>query len=324
MGESPSSYGRKRFVDLILSLRRATEGIVELTFTTQTNATLIDPGWIDVFEKTGSGVGVSIDGPAEVNDAHRFTHKGAGSYTSLRRGWDLLQDAHKKGRIPQPGVLCVINPEIDGAQIYRHFVDDLSVRTMNFLLPAASYVDRVSDSFVKAVTRYREAVYSEWARDADYSIRIRFVDSVLVPMMTGPTDFQGFGTSDLRSIISISSNGDIGPEDVVRTLDPRFRHLNLNVRTSRLQDVFESELWEALGDAATKLPVFCQTCEWAGLCRGGSLVNRFAPSSDFRNPSVYCESLRSFYSLVRGGLLKSGFPADRIQHNIARRPRVQV
>jgi len=59
--------------------------------TVQTNATLINQAWCDLFKQHNVHVGVSIDGPAFIHDAHRKTRQGLGTHTSTMRGIAYLQ-----------------------------------------------------------------------------------------------------------------------------------------------------------------------------------------------------------------------------------------
>jgi uncharacterized protein len=70
---------------------RAPEGMrVHHSF--QTNATLINQAWCDFFKAQDVSVGLSIDGPAAIHDAHRKTRGGGGTHAAAMRGARLLQE----------------------------------------------------------------------------------------------------------------------------------------------------------------------------------------------------------------------------------------
>jgi uncharacterized protein len=58
----------------------------------QTNATLIDGDWCALFARHGVRVGVSIDGPADLHDAHRRTRSGRGTHAAALRGLQCLRE----------------------------------------------------------------------------------------------------------------------------------------------------------------------------------------------------------------------------------------
>src|SRR5690625_982913 len=59
----------------------------------QTNGTLIKKEWAEFFKKFNFLVGVSLDGPEEMNDARRVTGSGKGSFNTIMKGIQHLRDA---------------------------------------------------------------------------------------------------------------------------------------------------------------------------------------------------------------------------------------
>jgi uncharacterized protein len=57
----------------------------------QTNATLITEDWARFFKQYNFLIGVSLDGPKEINDARRVTGHGKGSYDRVMNGIKILR-----------------------------------------------------------------------------------------------------------------------------------------------------------------------------------------------------------------------------------------
>ena len=55
---------------------------VRVQHSMQTNGMLLSTEWCDLFKRWHVGVGVSIDGPRRLNDAHRLTRTGRAPLTS--------------------------------------------------------------------------------------------------------------------------------------------------------------------------------------------------------------------------------------------------
>jgi len=72
-------------------LQQALGAHSELTHCIQTNATLIDERWCELFLRHGVKIGVSIDGPAALHDRHRRTRGGRGTHAQVMRGVALLR-----------------------------------------------------------------------------------------------------------------------------------------------------------------------------------------------------------------------------------------
>lgn len=64
---------------------------VAVTHAMQTNATLIDDAWCRFFLRQHVAVGVSVDGPATLHDAHRRTRRGGGTHAQVQRGMARLR-----------------------------------------------------------------------------------------------------------------------------------------------------------------------------------------------------------------------------------------
>lgn len=63
-----------------------------LQFSIQTNGTLITKTWAEYFRSKKFSVGISLDGPKEINDQSRVYEKGNGSFDQTMRGIDRLQE----------------------------------------------------------------------------------------------------------------------------------------------------------------------------------------------------------------------------------------
>ena len=131
-GGEPTLIGAERF-DALATRAKQTLGDSLGGLSIQTNATLIDEDWLNVFGRHRVQVGVSLDGPRATNDMHRVDHAGHGSYDRALEGLAALQQ-----RGLDPGVLCVVNPRMSGLEVYRHF-RSLGLQRMDFLLPDATH-----------------------------------------------------------------------------------------------------------------------------------------------------------------------------------------
>ncbi len=64
---------------------------IQITHAIQTNATLITQEWCDLFSRYHVQLGVSLDGPQHVHDAHRVDRSDRGTFDRAMRGVGLLQ-----------------------------------------------------------------------------------------------------------------------------------------------------------------------------------------------------------------------------------------
>ncbi|MCX6969806.1 MAG: GRRM system radical SAM/SPASM domain protein [Verrucomicrobia bacterium] len=117
----PISWYRKAF-DLIRE--EAPDGL-KIIHSFQSNGTLINDEWCGFIKETGICLGLSIDGPAPIHDAHRKTRQGKGTHEAAMRGVGLL---HKHG-IGFHVISVVTQDSLDHAdEIYDFFVGNGIVR----------------------------------------------------------------------------------------------------------------------------------------------------------------------------------------------------
>jgi serine-type anaerobic sulfatase-maturating enzyme len=90
-GGEPTMMGLdffRRSVELAQQYRQPSQ---QITYTIQTNGTLLDDDWAAFFRQYGFLVGLSIDGPAEIHDTYRVDKGGKGSFGRVMNGLAALQ-----------------------------------------------------------------------------------------------------------------------------------------------------------------------------------------------------------------------------------------
>jgi uncharacterized protein len=292
-GGEPTLLPKARFDRICTILREALEDVTTVHFGMQTNGTLLDDEWIELITKHRVMVGVSIDGPPHIHDAARPDHRGRGSYEAAVRGLRLLQHNAATRSGPRPGVLCVANPAHSGAEVVRHLIEDLGVRTFNLLLPREGHDSDVWKPQSRWI-EYFEGVVEYWSRasTATKPIRISLISDLLLGMMSEDAATRiDRRRSNRHHVITITGQGLLGPDDNIMALDKALCRDDLSVHNTTLTELFATPIWRALVDAVDHPPERCSRCEWYRACRSGELFNRYSRATGFANPSVFCETL---------------------------------
>jgi uncharacterized protein len=313
-GGEPLLMKKARF-DNMCKVLRGYESDFTFSFNIQTNGALIDEEWVKLLGHHKIGVGVSIDGTKAQNDVFRLDKRGRSTYKKTVRGIELLQQGARSGLGSQPALLCVINPEEDGAETVRHFANDLGVTHMNFLVPDYSHDSNVPKAYVEGVGRFLRAVLREWARLRRPAINIRFLRQLLLMMASTEPGAEKLIPYDFRHLLVVSSDGKLGPEDTLHGLADRFRDMPFSVFDESPDLIFDSDVWGEL-QGAFEGPRACRPCEWRRVCRGGNPPTRFSSSAGFDNPSIYCDELRILYSEVRSMLIANSVSSAIIERNL--------
>jgi uncharacterized protein len=314
-GGEPLMQPKDDFIYLIETLKRSLDKI-ELSFSIQTNATLVTNKWVDLLNQYNVGVGVSIDGPQEYHDKYRIDHNGNGSHDQVVRGIHLLQDR----LFSNLGCLTVINPDFEGRKIYRHLVD-LGFKKLDFLLPDNNHANLPLHD-IKKYTKFLVDVFDEWMKDDDADISIRKFKSIILQLLGQAPLIYGFGRSTAKEnipILAIRSDGDISPTDELMSTDPEsVTFTGKNVSNTTLKDILKHKVFDEIKQAHHTIPDKCSKCCWYNACGSGNLVSRYSKENRFNNHSVYCDSLQEIFAHASSYLINSGLNQQIITNNLFR------
>jgi uncharacterized protein len=315
---------KPREMDYLCSrLRAEIEHRTDIRFLVQTNGTLINDDWISLFEKHKISVGFSIDGPRELNDAHRRDHSGRGSYDATIRGLRLVQEAVKQGRLRALGAISVLPVCEDSAEVLRHLVHDLEIQDPNLNFPHAGWDSPEAVAWGKAVDSHRRAV--RYALEGLLYPQFHHVRGVTNFLLTLKSE-KGAAYNDERAahrhhIATISSEGVVQVDDNMLGVDARLARSGLSVFSGSLRDLVESEPFRAMNDALDETPPECAACRWRRSCRSGDLFNRFSKADGFKRKSVLCDTLVMIHEEVENFLVQHGLASrDEIDALLAASP----
>jgi len=298
-GGEPTLLPKKRFDRMCTIFREELADYTQLHIGMQTNGTLVDAEWIDLFAKHNVMVGVSIDGPKDVHDRQRPDRRGRGSYDNSVRGLKLLQQAAKERRIPATGVLCVANPDLHGGDVIRHFVEELDVHSLNLLLPREGHNNTYLQSQDKWI-RYFNEVIDYWLQTRGSNpVRIYLLTEIVLALMSEEyAEGLDYQRANRHGIVTVSAEGFLGPDDNIMALDKAFCLTDVTVRNTTLAQFFGSPIWQTLVKSIDTPPTKCASCDWYRTCRSGDLFNRYAPGTHFDQASVFCETLDSIHTAM--------------------------
>jgi uncharacterized protein len=198
----PISYYREAFA----AIATLVADRVRVTHAFQTNATLLDDAWCGFIRETGIEIGVSIDGPQPIHDAHRRRRGGGGTFDDVMRGIALLRSHdiqfHCIAVITDANVdaadtmfeffeglalqhVCFVPEQIQGANPGTSLDGvDAKQRFTNFLV---RYMDRIAASGSTQRVREIERMASRIVRSADGPVGSQLVE----PFEIVTVDHQG-------------------------------------------------------------------------------------------------------------------------------------
>ena len=305
-GGEPLLIPKAQFDGICEEIRSNLAPVVDLSMTIQTNGMLIDLEWIEIFNRHGLQVGVSLDGAQAHNDAHRLDHHGRSSYDATVRGLALCQEhLHQP-----PTILAVIGEEFDPGKIYEHFRNDLNTEHLDFLLPHQNHDNFCGDA--EAYGEFLIKVFDMMVNDEE-SVSVRFIDHFLARIYGQGNFLFGNGREGSEYLlITVSSDGGVGPDDTLRSTKYWSGYEYRDLKSSSLEEIIQDPLFHEFEHFKKTPASACSDCCWRDVCGSGQPVHRYASSNGFDNPSVYCQGLDKFYTHVLRYLALHGEPLEKV------------
>lgn len=285
-GGEPLLLGKPAFARLLGEIHERLD-MTRVLLCVQTNGTLLDEAWCDLFEAHDMVWSISCDGPPPVNDRFRLHHSGASSAAAVERAI-RLSVARASRRFG--GVLSVVDPRNDPAAIVRYF-HRLGVRDFDLLMPDASHAARpghLPGLSNAALREFLVRAFDAWIAIGDPSFRIRLFAHMVRGIFGMRSGLDAFG-GELWGMMVVESDGSYQLLDVLRI------HGEGEVATGLR--VVDHDLEAVLAATAGKSPQACASCRACpvfSVCGGGYLPHRF-DGVGYDRPSVYCDVL---YDLI--------------------------
>lgn len=274
---------------------------LKINYGLQTNGTLLDQEWFDLFKNYDITCGISIDGTPEAHDQYRVDHAGRGSYAKIRKNMDTLVAMGPDA--PRWGVLVVANPEQSSREIYNHLVG-LGVKQIDFLWP--DYHHDLLPPWPKgALGKYFNELFDVWYdnTDNDSQAEIRWFNNAIRMLLSGKTRLDALGPQPITELV-IETDGSIEPLDALRTCQDHMTRLGLNVMTHEIDDLYETELFQICLENQDLLPDQCHQCPVYEACGAGYLPHRWSKESGFGNTSIHCVDLYDTLHYIRKRIIE--------------------
>jgi uncharacterized protein len=295
-GGEPCLIGADKFDEWCTQARNRLKGVAKPGFSIQTNGTLIDEAWAEVFGKHHVHIGISIDGPPPVHDLLRVDHLGRGSYNSVERGLRILQNA----KIPW-GILCVITLGADPLAVHRHFMD-LGCKQLTYVLPHFTH-DTIGP--IRALhgptpcADFLIPIFDEWWFNGTPDIHIGDLKNLARIVMGGSSQIETVGNVPPQYVF-VESDGEIEGLDNLRACKDGISMMNLNALDAEFRDILHSRTMHGRAIfEGMPLSKTCRECPESDNCGGGYLPHRYSSVNGFDNPSVWCADLFKLFAHIR-------------------------
>jgi len=293
--------------------------------TMQTNGTLLDDEWCEFYKENSFLIGLSLDGPRHLHDAHRVDKGGAPTFDKVMRGLRLLQK-----HAVEYNILVTVN-RINAdhpKELYRFLRDEVGTEWIQFIpvvertnqdgLNLIQMGEDVSKRSVQPEQfgRFLIQVYDEWVMNDVGKIYVQTIEAAV-------RNWMGLGSSGMCVFDrtcgagpALEHNGDIYSCD--HFVEPGYVLGNIN--QDHMIELMGTNQQREFGiDKRDSLPKFCRECDVRFACHGECPKNRFTLTPDGEPGLNYlCAGYMAFFhrvdepNKIMANLMKSGRAASDV------------
>ena len=303
--------------------------------TMQTNGTLLDDEWCQFFKENDFLIGISIDGPRVLHDAHRVDKGGAPTFDKVMRGLRLLQ---KHG--VEYNILVTVNrlTADHPKEVYRFLRDEARTEWIQFI-PVIERMnpggfnliqqgEQVSHRSVRPEQfgRFLIQVFDEWVHNDVGKIYVQTFEAALRNWLRMPTSGMCVFEKTCGYGLALEHNGDLYSCD--HFVEPDY--LLGNIKQEHILELVSSDEQYKFGqDKYDGLPKYCLECPVLFACNGECPKNRFSETPEGESGLNYlCAGYKAFFQRVdepmkiMAMLMNSGHPASDVMAILAEKKEV--
>ncbi|MFX1508012.1 MAG: anaerobic sulfatase maturase [Promethearchaeota archaeon] len=275
----------------------------------QTNGTLLTEDWARFFKKHNFLIGISIDGPSDLNDEYRVDNKGNPTSDQVLSGLANL----KKHEVEFNILACVhAANEKYPLEVYKYLKNDLEATFVQFIPVVELNNDtKVADFSVSGrhYGSFLQEIFEEWVKHDVGRIFIQIFEVALAAWLNLPLNLCILAPT-CGNALALEHNGDIYACD--HFVKPQ--HFRGNLLQDHLREIVNSPVQKEFGiNKSLLLHPKCQQCEVRFVCNGGCPRNRFLSTEEGNSGLNYlCDGYKTFFSHIDPYMK---YMADQIRRN---------
>lgn len=260
----------------------------------QTNGTLVDDEWINLFYEYKIAPSVSIDGPSILHNQVRTFLNNAGTYDKAINAYKMFNTKMRTGLLIVISKINVGQPEI-----MWQWILDQGIKSLDFLpcLEPEKYQNGCLKYTVteKEITDFSIKIFNLWFQHADPTIKIRTFKDGIKGQLGGKVNVCSWKGGCL-SHISLDPAGNIFPCGRYHCYpETSFGNLNLNSFAEIMDGEKTCNIHRQIADGQKE----CSECRWYPICNSGCPFLKYAINGHWGGKFVHCGSRQALFSHIR-------------------------
>ncbi len=263
----------------------------------QTNGMLIDDQWCRFIKAHQIRMGVSIDGPDFIHDAHRKTRRGRGTHAQVMKGVETL----RRHGIDFHAIAVVTEASLDHPDEIFNFFLEHEIDQVGLNIEEIEGINRTSTLAAESVDQRMRTFLSrlhQLQKSCNGKIKIREFDRAYQSIALSRDD--DFERAHKRNdqvmpfgIISVDCDGNFSTfsPELLGMKSATYEDFSFgNVVTGDFQEIVENEKFRhVLADIQAGVRLCSETCEYYAFCGGGAPANKYYENGSFATAeTMFC------------------------------------
>ncbi len=252
--------------------------------TVQTNGTLMNQEWIDFFKKNDFTIGLSLDGPEEVNNLTRIYPDGSGTFRCIMNSIELMKKNDMRF-----GAICILTGKnIDSIEeIYSFFKqENIGVKFNPVYLDGRANKHKDLELSPKKYGLELIKLFNRWFLEDEFVSVSQFEDFVSMILSNSPVGCSFHDTCQ-DTFVSVDDKGDVYPCGRFAG-NKEFKYGNINVDS--LENLMEHN--PKRNSFIDRNVYECKDCEFFDKCHSGCPHNAYSTYGDINKKDQFCHAYK--------------------------------
>ena len=279
-GGEPLLAGLTFFREVVEIERRITGSLSSVVNYISTNGVHMTEAWAKFFKDHEFHVGLSVDGPKKLHDAHRIFPGGLGSFDRVMDGISIL----RQEGTPFGVMLVLTDANVHSAPQVFDFLLANNLKTIT-LIP---YTSENSWLAVEKYADFSITFFDLWWEHDDPQFFVRDFAHIIASIFGRESNLCEYRNC-FGNYLAVDPNGDFYMCDLLMG-NPEF-HIG-NAWSSSLSTVLGGEKYGRLRELGRRNNAQCQCCDVFLICTGGCMYRRYLGERALPGKDIYCIARR--------------------------------
>ncbi len=294
----PLTIGPNYFEE-ILKLIHAKAGGVCIHHSIQTNGMLINQQWCDIIKAYDIRIGISVDGPRELNDLHRVSRTGKSTFDKTMDGVALL----RANNIPFHAIAVITKNSLDYADAIFDFfktngfhqlglnIEEQEGVNQSSSLTDPNIDDKIRNFYQRLFERHMSSDRTMSIREFDKSFGALLRDLQVTDISKHEIYSHQTSEYGILSVDYLGNFSTFSPE-LLGQQHNLYGDFNLgNVHQDTLKDALTTKKFKKIKHDIVNGIKRCKSeCEYFHVCGGGAPANKLYENGSFDSTTtMYCK-----------------------------------